>query len=702
MAQWSRADRTIYTKIVYYGPAFGGKTTNLVALHRITDPQQRQQLLTIKTADDRTLFFDLLPFDLGDILGYRVAMKLYTVPGQVRYDTTRQIVLSGADAVVFVADSAPGRREQNRWARQNLQINLKARGLDPTQVPIVYQINKQDLQGADSPAEVANSLGVDPGEVFGSIATEGTGVMETFVETSRRMIRRLVDLADARTRKEIDVSELDSQIDACFAPYLERTINTASGPPEAGDSAIVLDNGDLLQDSLEAGLRLGEKLSAESSRAIRLEREAEALRRMSESLRQIGANFDQRAIIDAALTLASEILEAPVASLVSNAPNGRLQIDRVHGGKHDPLIGWKAGSALLHRMQSTTTPCVVANIASECGATAPPEVRDALRGVMSVPVEAEENRRMVVYSSQPDGQFDQEDVRFLATLAGHLGVGLEKARTYEELALHREQLEKTVESRTSQLCEANRELQDLAQTKERFLAGVSHEMKTPLTAILSAAVCLRDYPTKAAERKEMVDSVILSCQTLQSLLDNLFRLTDEQQVGVGSEAGETTTAEVILQAIELAGCSRQSIALPKRKIQLKVDGPRLTRALANLIDNAVKFSDDPQIQIVIKKGRLRFGNEAVPGVSISVLDRGPGVPAEDRERIFQPFEQGGDPMTSKPRGIGLGLHESRMIARRHGGVLECLDRKGGGCEMRLSLPLEPAVRPEPIEVPVGA
>ena len=112
MAQWSRADRTLFTKIVYYGPAFGGKTTNLEVLHQITDPESRCQLLSVQTADDRTLFFDLLPFDLGQILGFQVAMKIYAVPGQVRYETTRQVVLTGADAVVFVADSSRRREEQ--------------------------------------------------------------------------------------------------------------------------------------------------------------------------------------------------------------------------------------------------------------------------------------------------------------------------------------------------------------------------------------------------------------------------------------------------------------------------------------------------------------------------------------------------------------------------------------------------------------
>src|SRR5262245_32407940 len=119
MAQWNHAERTLTAKLVYYGPALGGKTTNLQSIHRITDPESKSELVSLKTTGDRTLFFDLLPFDLGRLFGYDVRMQLYTVPGQVAYNSTRRIVLGGADGVAFVADSAPGRERDNRAALEN-------------------------------------------------------------------------------------------------------------------------------------------------------------------------------------------------------------------------------------------------------------------------------------------------------------------------------------------------------------------------------------------------------------------------------------------------------------------------------------------------------------------------------------------------------------------------------------------------------
>ncbi|HKQ61709.1 MAG TPA: ADP-ribosylation factor-like protein, partial [Candidatus Polarisedimenticolaceae bacterium] len=180
MALWSRADRTLHAKIVYYGPALGGKTTNLEVLHRITDPQRTTELLSIKTAEDRTLFFDLLPFDFGEILGHQVAIKLYTVPGQVRYEASRRVVLAGVDAVIFVADSSANREEQNRWSLQNLVLNMRANRIEPAAVPLVYQFNKQDLPDAQSPEQVARSLGIPAGRGVPAVAREGRGVLETF------------------------------------------------------------------------------------------------------------------------------------------------------------------------------------------------------------------------------------------------------------------------------------------------------------------------------------------------------------------------------------------------------------------------------------------------------------------------------------------------------------------------------------------
>jgi len=120
MVQFNFNERTIKAKVVYYGPAQSGKTTNLEQIHRLTDPAGNNRLVSLNTAQDRTLFFDLLPFSLGAVSGYDFKVQLYTVPGQVQYNATRRVVLAGADAVVFVADSRKSSAKEDQAAFENM------------------------------------------------------------------------------------------------------------------------------------------------------------------------------------------------------------------------------------------------------------------------------------------------------------------------------------------------------------------------------------------------------------------------------------------------------------------------------------------------------------------------------------------------------------------------------------------------------
>jgi small GTP-binding protein len=137
--------KEVQAKIVYYGPGRGGKTTNLEYIYNKFKKRIRTEMVTIKTHGDRTLFFDFLPFDVGKIKGYAVKIQLYTVPGQVKYDATRRLVLRGVDGIVFVADSMAVRREKNILSLKNLQKNLATFRKSIFRIPIVLQYNKRDL-----------------------------------------------------------------------------------------------------------------------------------------------------------------------------------------------------------------------------------------------------------------------------------------------------------------------------------------------------------------------------------------------------------------------------------------------------------------------------------------------------------------------------------------------------------------------------
>lgn len=202
MAIISFRSNEIHCKIVYYGPGRGGKTTNLVSIHKALASQVRGELLSIDTAGDRTLFFDFLPMDLGTIGKFRIKISLYTVPGQVRYNDTRKLLLKGVDGIVFVADSLEARRTSNAESFQNLEDNLKEQGKSVNGVPLVMQYNKRDLDGSKVVVMPVEAMEGDLNAYkrypsFAASALRGDGVRETFkkicvmtvVDVSSRLLK---------------------------------------------------------------------------------------------------------------------------------------------------------------------------------------------------------------------------------------------------------------------------------------------------------------------------------------------------------------------------------------------------------------------------------------------------------------------------------------------------------------------------------
>jgi signal transduction histidine kinase/signal recognition particle receptor subunit beta len=695
MSQWNHTERTLYAKLVYYGPALGGKTTNLKVLHRLTDPDGRERLVSVNTTDDRTLFFDLLPFDLGSVLGYKVAIKLYTVPGQVRYDATRRVVLAGADAVVFVADSDPAREQDNKTAWDSLRRNMRENRLDPAAVPVVVQLNKRDVAGAMDMTGMERALGIDTGRGIAAVACDGPGVVETFVSACRAMLERLVAVADPATRKSLDAGDLAGHMERAFAPLLSRAAAAPVGRAESASTPLVFGDTNLLDSAVASSVTLGGELADEHARVSRLAREAEALRRLSDVLRGTGASFDRATVVTAALDAARQTVAAAGVALVDAVVPGTLRLAHTSGRDLGPLFDDATVAALLVRMASQGTPAAIDDLASEVGASS---VTAGLHGIVVVPVEAEPRSVLIAAMPAPDGIADEHDVRFLATLAGHLAVGLDKVRGHAELKRHRDRLEDAVRERTRELRKAYDSLKAADAMKDRFLANVSHEMRTPLTAVLSAASYLRDYDGSPDERREMASTIVHAGDALRRLLDGVIRVAS---LDAAAEAGPSHTppAEIVAEALRLAGRhDGVAITIDPKIGRVTADAEALARALGNLIDNAFKFSPaGSAVELRVSSCVLARGGTGIPGIALAVLDRGPGIPEEDVERIFVAFEQGGHPLTSKPGGVGLGLYEARSIARRHGGTLIHLPRPGGGSEFRISLPTAAAAGAVPLE-----
>ncbi len=215
----SYSGREINAKIVYYGPGLSGKTTNLEKIYDSVPESNRGRMVSMKTQTDRTLFFDLLPLDLGELSGMKTRFLLYTVPGQVYYNATRKLVLKGVDALVFVADSTPDKMAENRESLTNLEQNLKAYGLELKTIPWVIQFNKRDLPEALSIEQMNKELNRWNVPTFEAQAANGTGVFETLRGVSKLLLSRISK----------DVIERDGAGGARRAPAEKETATPTKG-----------------------------------------------------------------------------------------------------------------------------------------------------------------------------------------------------------------------------------------------------------------------------------------------------------------------------------------------------------------------------------------------------------------------------------------------------------------------------------------
>ncbi len=201
MAVFNAAKREIDIKIVYYGPALCGKTTNVQCVHKMLAPTQRGDIMSLATKDDRTLFFDFLPIELGDVKGFKTRFHVYTVPGQVYYSLTRRAVLTGVDGVVFVADSQASKLDENIESLQDLNENLNYYKKDLSTIPFVMQYNKRDMDNILPIAELDQKINSGNVPHFAGSAVDGTGVIETLTACCKLVFKQMDSSGGAKKRR---------------------------------------------------------------------------------------------------------------------------------------------------------------------------------------------------------------------------------------------------------------------------------------------------------------------------------------------------------------------------------------------------------------------------------------------------------------------------------------------------------------------
>ncbi len=183
--------KEIHCKIVYYGPSLGGKTTNIQWMYQSLASDQKSKLSVLNTEVERTLLFDFLPLDVGDIRGFKTRFHLYSVPGQIVYDATRKLILQGIDGIIFVADSQADRMDENKQSFENLEKNLYQQGYNIKDIPLIMQYNKRDLPNALPMNELRKHLNRYNSPEIEACAVDGKGVLESFKLVSKSIIQVL-------------------------------------------------------------------------------------------------------------------------------------------------------------------------------------------------------------------------------------------------------------------------------------------------------------------------------------------------------------------------------------------------------------------------------------------------------------------------------------------------------------------------------
>lgn len=413
--------RLLQLKIVYYGPALCGKTTNLETLHRLVDPNGDTEIASLATEGDRTLFFDLLPIDLGELHGLRMTARLFTVPGQVFYNSTRRLVLQGADAVVFVADSRPDSVTENRESITNLHRNLMANGVRPGALPIIIQANKRDLPGALPLADFESRVGADDLRKHGHIvltplvaasALRGEGVIESFGAALAASIPE-VHGRYGLDRLGLTRAAMRTAVDKTLAAYprvpppalanVDRSITPPADPAAPAVASHVAPHPEppqVMPPRPDAGDMLA------------------ALAHFAASTGNADASVDEVAMAAAEAARAALTAGATASLLLVNR-GGRLEAAALAGLSHDPFLATGKPSLASTLLESgraqyfydLDTELVFSD--TELSRKLEPHLTAAV-----VPIEAGDHRGILcVYGTNPDARATAATLRFLTIVA---------------------------------------------------------------------------------------------------------------------------------------------------------------------------------------------------------------------------------------------------------------------------------------------
>jgi hypothetical protein len=670
MVQFNTRANEILLKLVYYGPGLSGKTTNLKSLHTMCTDTQRGEMFSVNTQEDRTLFFDLLPINLGYIYGNAIHLQIYTVPGQVQYDASRRVVLGGADGVVFVADSSEAKMQDNVDSLSNLYHNLNANRLNIKQIPFVLQYNKRDLPDAMAVGVMNRRLNFRSVPYFESVASQGTGVLDTFLSITRETVGytfkkyhldkkikdfdEMLNLIESNVRSSMRELPPPSEAEPAPAPAPDATVLRHSNVSVADlVPGKIADAQELLEDALKSNMETARLYSE-------LKQTKEALEKKNEESSQLYAQLD-RANQDNLKTrkYLEGLVQNMAEAVISFAPDGKIltwnmAAERIFGYARPEIVGRNMAQLmpdhLLGELEQVVHQVARGQVIHDAATTRMRKGGQAFSASITyAPVRSADDRILAFSAMVRDTS---------------------QTQALEDRLVH------------SQRHEA----------LGRLVPSLFHEVANRLTPVLLESRLIAEAamePHQAEQAARLVQAV----EAVQSLLQPLQTVLNPP----APNRAPVQVNRLIQEAAALVEAKAQrmdaslELNLDPGLGETSLDATLVLQALTNLLLNGLQSVAGSPAK------RLRVATRASGGnLQVVVQDTGPVLSEARQAELFDPAA------AATPEALSLPVVD--IIARQHGGRLTVRSQEGLGNAYLLELPLEasPAASPAAPVTPAPA
>lgn len=657
MVQFNTRANEILLKLVYYGPGLSGKTTNLQMLHALCGEGSRGEMFSVNTQEDRTLFFDLLPINLGYIYGNAIHLQIYTVPGQVQYDASRRVVLGGADGVVFVADSSEAKMQDNVDSLSNLYHNLNANRLNIKQIPFVIQYNKRDLPDAMAVGVMNRRLNFRSVPYFEATAYKGLGVLDTFLAVTKETVAytfkkyhldkkikdfdEMLGLIESNIRSSMRElppapAEPPAQMQANQDQTVLRHSNVSVNDLQPGH---VADAQELLEDALKSNMETARLYSELKSAKDSLERKNEEMAQLYQQLERVNQdNQKTRKYLEG-------LVQSMGEALVSFTPEGKIltwnaAAERIFGYQRPEIVGKPVSMLVPDSL-----------VAESDG-----HVQQVLRGQALRGLETTRLRKGGVAFPAEIGYAPVRgaDERILAISA--------LVRDLEE--------QKSLESQ-------------LAQSKQfealgRLVPGLFHEVANRLTPVLLESRLLLEGAMDP-HQQEQATRLARSAESLQTMLEPMLLVLDPPAPARTPVSLNQLAQEALAQAGPAA--QRQAATL-ESNLDPTLPTAALDGGLVNLAIQALVAQGLAAMTQSPTK-RLRIATRrAGDMLQVLVQDSGNPMNPEELAALLKP--------TRAQTAEHLAMPMAEAVARTHGGRLTLRSQLGLGNAYLLELPFQEA------------